>query len=293
MNPSSTDRAPKRTFHDLVRQAFERPQVRLVVDLADFDTDDMTNLFDSDASMIKVLARYARSFGALVDTKVYYPPTDDDAGLQTRVATQAMVTDLLDYLSALHTRSIFIVASTHPALHNMFAEVCAAKGNVVILLGKDSRDNAVVAQHDLVFYMPVAKLSNHGEKVDLENYDFEKFIRLLLTSEQKMPFVGVKYFINKVMWRLGPGHSDPTVCQEIFQAARDKGIIEMGKSDNVNPNAMPVSSCQADRTNELVQKVLSGMQEGDGDREFSNRMDFSNVDLNSLQEDDEDPEQGA
>jgi hypothetical protein len=270
---TSSDKSPKRTFHDLVKTAFDKPQVRLIVDLADFDSKEL---------VVKVLFRYASSFGALVDSKIYTPVGKAEWGDDH---LQALTTDVVNYVQNSHSRCIYIVVSTNPFMHNQVADLIATRGNIAILLGKESRETAAVTQHDLAFYMPLNRLSNHGEKVDVHNYDFEGFIKLLLTSEQKMPFVGVKYFINKVMWRLGPGYADPTLSQEVFQAAREKGIVEMQKQDNVNPNAMPVSACRVNRSHELVQKVLAGMRDDSGTPGLSHRMDLSGVNLSDSQED--------
>lgn len=270
-----SDKSPKRTFHDLVRAAFEKPQVRLIVDVADFDSKELISLFENENSMMKVLFRYARSFGALVDVKIYTAVNNEE---WENDHLASITTDALNYVQAPVPRCVYIIVSTNPFMHNQLAELTATRGHVVILLGKEARENAAVAQHDLVFYMPLNKLSNHGEKIDVNNYDFELFVRLLLTSEQKMPFVGVRYFINKVMWRLGPSYSDPTLSQEIFQAARDRGLVEMKKQDNVNASALPVSACRANRSHELVKKVLASIAEESGDG-FANRMDLSGVNL--------------
>ena len=251
MDPSEmVDSKPqKRTFHDLIRQALEKPQVHLIVDLVDNHSEDMLNMFGGIDGLNRALNRYARTFGALVHTVVFDPPSED------------MLVQAIAYVQRLH-KSVVIIAGTNQAMQNRIAKNAAAGGNVVILLGRAARSEAVVVQHDLVFYMSLSKLSHGGDRLDIENYDFEPFIRLLLTSEQKMPFVGVGYFINSVMWRLGPAHADPSACQEVFQAAREREVVCITKSDNVNPNALPVSSCTANREHPLVQKVLHDVASG-------------------------------
>ncbi len=89
---------------------------------------------------------------------------------------------------------------------------------------------------------------------NLENYDFSEFIQLMVASEDKMPFVGVRFFINKVMWRLG--NTDPQICQEIFHQAEELGVIELYKSTNINEGSPDVSACKLDRENQTVRAAL-------------------------------------
>jgi len=113
-------------------------------------------------------------------------------------------------------------------------------------------------------------LPQNGEmsvKQDLSDYDFSEFIELLAASEEKMPFVGVRFFINKVMWRLGG--NDVQVSQEIFHQAEELGIVELYKSANINTDAPEVSACRLNRENQLVIDALETTTQSEPEEEVS------------------------
>jgi hypothetical protein len=251
---STNNIPPKRTFHDIVYHGFERPRVRLFMDLTDFDSHEMISLFDSAEAMIKTLLRYARSFGSLIDQKVMLPsgPPDDR---QYDGLLRSINAEFMDFAAVgPAVPCIYLLVGTHPFFGNEAAELLALKGNAVIVIGKDARENAQVIQHDLVYYLSASKLADHGEKPEVENYDFTAFLQLLLVNEKRMPFVSAKYFISKQMWRLGS--QNPETNQKIFQASIDKGLIILGKSENVDAGSMPVTTCKVNREHPLVKETL-------------------------------------
>jgi hypothetical protein len=275
----------KRTFHDIVHHGFDRPRVRLFVDLTDYDSRELIQLFDGPEVLAKTMIRYAKSFGSLIDQKVMLPietATEQQYGGLFR----SVIQEIRDFIaSGPQFPCIYVLVGTHPYIYNEAAEELAVKGHVVVILGKDARENAQVAQHDLIYYLSAAKLADRGEKPEVDNYDFSDFIQLMLANETRMPFVSAKYFVNKQMWRLGS--QNPEVNQKIFQAARDRGIIELGKSENVEAGAMPVTTCKLNREHPAVQLVLAGaaVWEGTAAKEpapsvpLQHRMDLSGVSL--------------
>lgn len=279
----------KRTFHDIVHSGFDRPRVRLFVDLTDFDSPALIKLFDSPEVLAKTMVRYARSFGSLIDQKVMLPIDTADEQQQYVDLMRSLVQEVRDFInSGPQFPCIYMLVGTHPYLYTDAAELLASKGNVVVVIGKEARENAQIVQHDLVYYLNAAKLADRGEKPEVDNYDFGPFVELLLINEKRMPFVSAKYFVNKQMWRLGS--QNPEVSQRIFQAARDRGIIELGKSENVDVESLPVTTCKLNRENQLVKTLIEGIEEKvqgsdrkDPDRStpLQHRMDLSSVVISS------------
>lgn len=266
----------KRTFHDIVYHGFDRPRVRLFVDLTDFDSRVLIELFGNPETLVKTMARYARSFGSLIDQKVMLPlgETDQDPhGDLLRTVAQ----EFRDFAAAGPlVPCIYLLVGTHPYLYIDAAETLATKGNVVVVVGKEARENAQIAQHDLIYYLNAIKLADRGVRPDTETYDFGPFIQLLHVNENRMPFVSAKYFINKQMWRLGS--QNPEVNQRLFQAARDRGLIELGKGENVDASSMPVTTCKLNREHPLVKTALEAIDDPDA-RPLQHRMDLSAVEL--------------
>lgn len=91
---------------------------------------------------------------------------------------------------------------------------------------------------------------------DFENYDWDGFIRLIDELEQRLPFVGVRYLVNKVLGPHNCGISDPHIKRDLINEAVDDGLIEMYTVGNVNERTDPVTACRLDRQNPRVAETL-------------------------------------
>jgi hypothetical protein len=98
---------------------------------------------------------------------------------------------------------------------------------------------------------------------DFSDYDWAGFIRLIDELEQRLPFVGVRYLVNKVLGPHNCGIDDPRIKRDLMNEAVDDGLIEMYTVGNVNDRTDPVTACRLDRENELVLEVL-GAESDDG-----------------------------
>ena len=91
---------------------------------------------------------------------------------------------------------------------------------------------------------------------DFENYDWTPFVRLIDELEERLPFVGVRYLVNKVLGPHNCNIDDPRIKRDLMNEAVDEGIIEMYTVGNVNERTDPVTACRLDRENELVSAIL-------------------------------------
>jgi hypothetical protein len=88
------------------------------------------------------------------------------------------------------------------------------------------------------------------------DYDWGGFIGLIDELEQRLPFVGVRYLVNKVLGPHNCGIDDPRIKRDLMNEAVDEGLIEMYTVGNVNDRTDPVTACRLDRHNELVVEIL-------------------------------------
>jgi hypothetical protein len=95
---------------------------------------------------------------------------------------------------------------------------------------------------------------------DFENYDWSAFIGLIDELEQRLPFVGVRYLVNKVLAPHNCGVADPRLKRELMNHAVDEGVIEMYSVGNVDNRTDPVTACRLDRECELVLEALDGQE---------------------------------
>lgn len=95
-----------------------------------------------------------------------------------------------------------------------------------------------------------------GPEVDFAAYDWAPFVRLIDELEQRLPFVGVRYLVNKVLAQHNCGTDDPRLKREILNRAQDEGLLEMFPVGNVGDRSDPVTACRLDREHAAVLAVL-------------------------------------
>jgi hypothetical protein len=96
----------------------------------------------------------------------------------------------------------------------------------------------------------------HGPEIEYGGYDWSPFVRLIDELEQRLPFVGVRYLVNKVLAPHNCGTDDPRLKRELINRAVDDGLIEMFPVGNVGDRADPVTACRLDRANGSVVSIL-------------------------------------
>jgi hypothetical protein len=92
--------------------------------------------------------------------------------------------------------------------------------------------------------------------VDFSRYDWAPFVRLIDELEHRLPFVGVRYLVNKVLGPRNCGIEDPRQKRDLINRAVDDGLIEMYEVGNVGERRDPVTACRLDRKNAVVVSVL-------------------------------------
>jgi hypothetical protein len=95
-----------------------------------------------------------------------------------------------------------------------------------------------------------------GPEVEFATYDWTPFVRLIDELEQRLPFVGVRYLVNKVLAAHNCGTDDPRLKRELMNRAVDDGLLEMFPVGNVGDRADPVTACRLDRAHATVLAVL-------------------------------------
>ena len=95
-----------------------------------------------------------------------------------------------------------------------------------------------------------------GPEIEYAAYDWSPFVKLIDELEQRLPFVGVRYLVNKVLAGHNCGTDDPRLKRELINRAVDDGLIEMFPVGNVGDRADPVTACRLDRSNAAVVTVL-------------------------------------
>ncbi len=97
-----------------------------------------------------------------------------------------------------------------------------------------------------------------GTGSDFSKYDWTGFIHLIDELEHRLPFVGVRYLVNKVLGPRNCGLDDPRLKRDLINRAVDEGLVAMFEVGNVDDRRDPVTACKLDRKNPVVVGVLGG-----------------------------------
>lgn len=283
-----THESRRKTLPETVRSTFNRPPVTVYVDFLNSDYQN--------GRMAKPIMKFADSIGR-VDRAFLYgyfnfdtrENREDWKGYDVKIAEDgnegsARLEMHLDILtSALTTeRRIYVIVGFNAGLYIGLAKRLMSRGNTVVVVGAPMKQEDAqrlpfsFCSVETMMQGKSAPAKTAPEKLDVENYDFTQFIEVLNTSEQKMQFVAVSFFIRKVMWRLSSSYTD-LQKQMIFNKAQEEGIIELFERDNIDKDAPPVSACKLNREHPLVVSVLerSAEEEEKEESSLSHRMDLS------------------
>lgn len=278
----------QRQIETRVNDIQQRPKVGVFIDLDGLlaDKDDLQDdlIADRVRTFIKGVGRFCMgtvyySYD-IVKTDEFDHRAWNSRGFQKVLTHEDGFTsnDLnLDLLLDVHATAmrkkmdtlVLVVGTTK---YNELVRRVIAEGVAVVLVSNYPREYRTLPK-DSCIYVPTYTVFNgerehrddvvslEVEEFDPEEFDYSGFIRLLATSESKMPFVGINYFVKRVMWRLGGPFGEVYLCQQLFQAAKEKGIVEVYERENINSSDNMVSACKLDRTNPLVEQVMEELDE--------------------------------
>jgi len=92
--------------------------------------------------------------------------------------------------------------------------------------------------------------------LDFERYDWTPFVRALDWHEKRMEFIGIGLLLKKILDHRNCGYTSYARKREIFEEAKERGIIEIYTVPNIEAGADPVSACRLLRESEDVRAVL-------------------------------------
>jgi len=284
-----TQESRRKTLPETVRSTFNRPPVTVYVDF--LNSGYQTGAF------AKHILRFADSIGRVDRAFLYgYFNLDTRETREEWKDYEIRITESgnegsarlelhLDILTSALTneRRIYVIVGYNAGLYAGLAKRLLDRGNTVVVVGAPLSQEEV--QKLPFIYCSMDSLLKGGsfqdkaapKKLDIDTYDFQQFIEVLNTSEKKMQFVAVSFFIRKVMWRLG-SHYDDAQKQQIFNKAQEEGIIELFERENIDKEAPPVSACKLNREHSLVKAVLEKSAQEEAAQEddtLSHRMDLS------------------
>jgi hypothetical protein len=274
-------------LEDRVLSLRARPSVGVFIDLDSLlvdieevlDKDTYENISDHDIA--DTVAKLAQSVGRPNHLAIYYSgDTERVDGIDHRAWRSNNIEEIRTPQEGYSKEDInipLILDAQEAAMGDKF-EVCILivgqtdytalarrllNRGITVLMVSNYPPNKRVLPRDNCAYIPMRSLfEDMGQSsVDPDKFDYDKLIRLLYESEKRMPFVGVRYFIQHVMWRLGTGFKSATLCQRVFQGAKDRELVEVYKFNNIDRNRKEVSACKLVRENARVTEVIEDVEQ--------------------------------
>ncbi len=249
-------------------------------------------------------ARKAAGLGRVVVARAYDDWSSDhtgphafrDAGIEPRLvvsghgpsALLALSLEAMEHCCSHRGADVVLVMAGDPLLSELTARL-RARARVVVIGPDIELDNGISAGAHLFLtldellsgadppdafgtpteHMPNTDSSSSGsvapEPFDAETYDWVRFVKLVSWLEERLPFVGVGYLIKKAMNRENSGATDNRDKQAIFQAAQDRGLVEVYYKDNIEQSGDPVAACQLLRDDPDVIRILDQLEQEDDD----------------------------
>lgn len=78
------------------------------------------------------------------------------------------------------------------------------------------------------------------------------FVQLMDALEQRLPFVGVRYLVQRVLGPHNVGVFEPHEKRDLLQRAQDEGIVEVFEVPNLEGKGDPVTACRLRRDHPAV-----------------------------------------
>lgn len=93
--------------------------------------------------------------------------------------------------------------------------------------------------------------------LNLDTYDWTRFVVLLRDLEERMPFVGMRWLKNKVIGPHNVGVSSVADKQLLLNRAVDDGLVETYRVGNREEGGEPVTACRLIREHPVVKEILA------------------------------------
>jgi len=263
-----SDNSKLRKVSDRIREISAQMTVGIYVDLDNIIALDFESRQLDHANLAHAMLRLAQSSGRVVEANAYYSPHHEDYVMDARPwrgcgFTPVRIDDVEDEGAASITMAmdsnatkadvcILVVGDVN---YNLVARYLMRRGVICVVVGEYNRDMRVLPRDSCVYVPLHTVLDSRGSAEDFnpDSYDFAPFVDLLRDSESRIPFVGTRHFVNRVMWRLDRDEPNGSVNrQAVFQAAVDAGIVELYETDNINGSENKVSSCRLNQDHPLV-----------------------------------------
>lgn len=260
----------RQSIKESVTNLSKRPNVALFI-RADWNRNDTAS---SNDQIIREANKLANSLGRVSTARMYTSGSSvrnfDNIEIlvsnknRTR-SEHTFILDVYEHSSQAESADVYVLMLAQATtVHELVSRLVSKNKTVVVVSSTDSAREFPRSWPMLL--VPLNKFLSDAqseppakEGVDVSSFDFKRFITLLEDTQDRLDFVGVKYFINKVMWRLDI--STPRQCQDVFQAAQERGIIEIFEQENIKEGGQPVSACRLNSEHSLVQQAIAAQTE--------------------------------
>jgi hypothetical protein len=173
--------------------------------------------------------------------------------------------DALEALLAEPRIDTFVLAGASPEFEELLRRIRKSDRRIVLCSAGLSSPPELAPLADRRIRLEEVQGSPDPEgegAIRFEQYDWTPFIRALDMHEKRMEFIGIGLLLKKILDARNCGTSSYNGKREIFEKAKECGIIEIYTVPNIDEGGDPVSACRLNRAHEMVRRELDA-----GDRE--------------------------
>lgn len=168
----------------------------------------------------------------------------------------------LDAYEALHRETpidLFVIASGDGKLLPLCRKLREAGAEILVAAPREGTGKMLSQAADKVRWLDdlFQKWPDEDKPLEMEEYEWGPFVRLLNDLEENLEFVGLNYLIRRVLDRGNCGYSELGQKQEVINAAQEMGIIEVYQVENKDHRGDPVSACRLLLENDMVDELLA------------------------------------
>jgi hypothetical protein len=194
-----------------------------------------------------------------IDTKLVL--TDGREGITSWLS---MSMDILETLFTDPRLDTYVIGGSAPELEEIVKRLRRYDRKVVLCAGGYACPQDLVQLADryarLEELLGPAGMEGEGS-LDFDRYDWGPFIRALDWHEKRMEFIGIGLLLKKILDHRNCGYTSYSRKREIFEKAKELGVIEIYTVPNIEAGGDPVSACRLCRESEPVLNVLGNEEE--------------------------------
>ena len=173
----------------------------------------------------------------------------------------AMSLDIMELIYEHPEIEIFMLVTGDSAFYPLIQKL-KKNGKIVFVCGgeKSTGQELMRGATDFVPLEQFAKEQNKEKDLDFENYNWENFVVLMNSLENKLPYIGIRYLMKRAMNYENVGLNSYQAREELINYAEDNNIITIYDVNKDGYSDETIRACKLNPENNIVKRILSNIE---------------------------------